>query len=282
MKSNECIHDVVPEERKIPPRFFHDNKRYNLLDVLEKNLDLSGMPFEYNSTSPTPLDPNRLTIHGTANYPMIALEFMEGELHLATAGLDVSDAHVRFSAMEIQKQHSHRMEKNAEAMQRWRNQAQASNTMVSRQEAEGIMQLRAGVAQAMPAVKLLSRNPDMGAIEVLKATRPFCNRRHLGARATLINMVRSVGDAADVAELTLDASPYRFFIDPDLGTIITKTNLGEVTIDGVVTEFIGRESFQGFDVNNIADNLEHTQRTLGPVEVALVPIDITSYIRVKQ
>ncbi len=273
---------MAPEQRKIPPRFFDDDKKYNLQDVLNQELDLPGMPFEYNSTSPTPLDPNRLTIHGMATYPMIGLEFMEGELHLATDGLDIPNVYVQFSAKEIQKQHSHRMEKNAEAMQHWRDYADTNNTTISREEAEGIMQLRAGVARVMPAVKLLSRVPEIGAIEVFKATRPFCIQRHLGARATLIGSVRSVGDAADTAEITLDAPPYRFFIDPDLGTIITKTNLGKITLNGVSIESITRESFQGVDINNASDNLEHMKRTLGPVEIALVPIDITSYIRVKQ
>lgn len=282
ISNNNCIHGSVSlEQRKTPPRFIQYDGTHRLRDVLSQGLSLPGMPFEYNTTSPTPLDPEQLMIHSIASYPGAAMQYMAQQLDVATEGLDIPEKYIHFSEAEITKQHEHRMHKNIEAMDRWRRYAEKNDITVSREEAEGIMQIRAGISQFTPIAKLLSRVPEIEAIEAFKATRPFCIRRHLGARVALLTALRAVGDSADKAEISPDASPYRFFVDPEHATIITKTKFGEIALNGVSLEIIGRESFQGVDMNDTSETLEYMKREIGPAEVALVPIDITSYIRVK-
>lgn len=252
--------------------------------MLSSPIDLPGMPFEYNSESPTPLDPYGLTIHGIAAYPSAALEYMSGQLHLAVEGVDVPDHYIRKSEQEIHTQHAHRMNKNDESLQRWKESAKKADTLISREVAEGIMQIRAGISRVYPAVSLLSKVPEMEAIEIFKATRPYCIQHFLGAKAMLYKSLKDIEKRPDThASFDFDAAPSKDpLFDRELATVITKTKLGEIVLNGVVMEVMSRESAQMFEASATPENMESWPLKSVPFEINATPINVTSYIRVKR
>lgn len=244
-------------------------------------LSLSRMPFEFNSLSPTPLDPYNLDIHGLA-YAPAALEYMRGALVLATEGLEDSNLQqVKQAEAEIEYQHRHRIQKNDQAMQQWREQAAKDprGKLLSRDDAEGVLQVRAGISRPSAILELISRNPQMGGIEIAKATRPFCISSHILAREAL---KRELDRSKHVTLATgTEASPYRFAIDEHNLALITKTRLGVASLNGAGLEIVTRES--GIIYNPAATERipEAMSRSVRGVDFDIAPLDVTSYVRVK-
>lgn len=248
-------------------------------------LNLSRMPFEINTMSPTPLDPHNVKVHGI-DYEAASLEYIEASLHVATESLAKSHpTQIKNAEGEIEYQHRHRMLKNDEAMQRWREAAATdpSDKQLTHAEAEGVLQVRSGTSRIGAAVKLLARNPEMGAIEISKATRPFCMVSYMLAKTALACSIKSVAGNVGI-DMTVvegrDAAPYRHILDEHHQAFITKSRLAQATIDGVELEIVGRESGLLYNPSVTPVIPESLHKKIAGMDLAIVPIDMTSYVRV--
>lgn len=279
-----CNHNFPQETRSTPDRFLPADTVITLEETLELPLHLSRMPHEINSLSPTPLDPHSLKINGRS-YEGLGLDYMDDQLRAATAGLSTDHgSKIMRASHEIEYQHTHRMKKNHEAMQRWREQAATSphEQRLTHAEAEGVMQVRAGVSKIGAILLLLARNPDIGAVEISKATRPFCTTAHTMAKLVLIGELNQLA-ASEQQDIETDANavPYRSTIDAHHGAFITKSLLGTVDAGGVELEIVGRESGLLCKPGESSPIPELQTKNFGPHEIGIVPIDMTSYARVK-
>lgn len=282
---NKCSHTIHPESRTKPDRFLDPAQTFTLEETLDMPINLTRMPYEINTISPTPLDPHNVTVHGI-EYEAASLEFMQASLYMATRSLqDSHPQQLANAAGEIEHQHRHRMHKNDEAMRRWREIAakNPSDKRLTHAEAEGILQVRAGVSRIGAVVRLLARNPEMEAIELTKATRPFCTVAHILAKQALKSSIKSFASGSNVDMVVADerdAVPYRFVIDEHNHAFITKARLASAVIDGTELEIVSRESGLIYNPSKVEPIPESQFKTLGGVDVAIVPLDTTSYVRV--
>ena len=247
-------------------------------------LAMTEYPHDVNSISPTPLDPDNLTIAGQP-YMALALDHMIRGLYDNSHGTDVRQEDLKAIEAEIMTQHFERSSKNAKAMDRLRKHAikPENNRVLSRDEAEGIMQMRAGVARITPALRLLARVPELEAVELSKATRPLCVGQYAVATWALDSAIRSLkaSNRVDTTVMTgAEAVPYRYILDEENGTIITKRRLASVALDGVNLEIICRDSYRGASRGGFDGSVEYLRSKIGPVEVDLTPISAISYARV--
>lgn len=281
----ECTHPIRPESRSKPERFLDSDRTYTLEEVLSMPLNLSRMPFEVNTMSPTPLDPHNITVHGIG-YPAAANEFVQANLFMATESLRVTHPkEVQNVEGEIEYQHRHRMQKNDQAMERWREKAatEAPSQKLTHAEAEGVLQVRAGTSRIGAAMKLLARNPEMGAIEISKATRPFCTVAYMLAKSAMMNTIDSFTENGGVDTILTDgkdASPYRHIIDGHHQAFITKSRLAHARVEGVDMEIVGRESGLLYNPTITPPIPEAQHKKIGGMALAIVPIDLTSYVRI--
>ena len=278
--NEKCNHIIEREFRQAPERFLKAGKNYTLEEVLNTPVSLSKSPFEYNSLSPTPLDPDGLRIHGLPYAPQ-ALDHLHMRLSRATAGLEKTNPHqVRNAEAEITFQHDHRMQKNAKAMDMWRNEAAKDPTskLLSHADAEGIVQVRAGIARPRALIELIARNPTMGGVEIAKATRPFCMQAHVLARNALM---RELNESPYLTITGNDEKPYRAIIDEHNVTLITKTKIADVALRGVEIEVVSRESGVLYNPDSTPAIPESMTPSFNGLTVHVAPLDITSYARVK-
>gem|GEM_PF-2517904 len=232
--------------------------------------------------SPTPLDPYNITVHGV-EYESAALEYMQAELYLATK--DLVGTHPRQlenAEGEIEFQHRHRSQKNDEAMTRWREAAATDpgRTVLSHAEAEGVLQVRAGMSKMGAVVRLLARNPEMGAIEISKATRPFCGVAYQLARSATLASIVTFSESSGTDLIFSDTPPYRSIVDERHSALILKSSIALASVDGVDLEIKGRESAIVYNPVAVPAIPEAQVKLIAGTEVAMVPIDITSYVSV--
>lgn len=274
----KCWHENTSEFRKSPPRFLNPAKKYSLEEVLDRPIHLDVKPFEVDSTSPTPLDPSHVFIHGV-DYARVAIHEMQQRAHLQ-APENVSLRLAETVLYEIAEQHSLRMQKNEEAFDRLRETAAQDfhDHMLTHAEAEGIMQVRAGVSRAAPIVKLLEKHPEIEAIEISKATRPYCSEQFRRARNYIAVSLGSLAAGSDMQVTMIDGDPYRHIVEEDSGVIVAKSIVAELS-NHTELEVVRRDSFAGVD-EGVYDG-EAIQGQIGPIALSLVPIDTTNYVRVK-
>lgn len=284
-----CQHDLVPERRSTPERFLGGSayEPMSLEQVLDLPLVLHRMPSDYNSLSPTPLDPYRLRI-GFAAYSGAALDYMRGQLYQATEDLH-ADHHseVNRAEDEILHQHTDRMEKNDSALSRLRDAAASDDdrrTKLSVEQAEGIMQIRAGIGRIGAMLALLDRYPVLESIELSKATRPFCMEAFCAARSSFISSLRSMESAGHygVHGVNDRYNPYRFNIDPAHGAVITKAKLADADPGNTPLEVISRESSILYDTSSAGVVPESSTANIAGIKAGVIPLDVTNYGRVKR
>lgn len=239
------------------------------------------MPFEYRPSSPTPLDPGELIVHGVAGYPGVAYEHMSGVLYEATKDLEIPEEYIALSEKELHRNHAHRMRQNTASMQRWRDIARGNDVMLTHDEAEGVMQLRSGTAKLFPAVELLSREPEMGSIEVFKSTLPYCIERYRDSIDLLMEMLVLLGKKG-VQITQLEDRPYGMAIDEEHGTIITKTVVARAVVgNGPTLEAVRRDSFQLAPHGVFPERAEFITQKMGDQIIDRTPLAVSSYFRVK-
>lgn len=289
-RSSECLHELVPESRsKIKHRFITEPRELTLEEVLDLPLNLPLTPSSYNTTGPTPLDPERLSISGLP-YEVVATAALAQQLEknqtLPYKNSDAMQSNVERIRMEIQHQHEHRTKKNTESVGRLREYAATDpgHHILSHEYAEGVMQLRAGVARITPALTMLANFPALGAIELTKATRPLCVRQYNQARIALNSTIRSLLSNKSViteTQTTEATSPYRMVLDERHGAVILKSVFAKAKIGNQTLEIIGRDSFIGINSGE-CDGFEHMSCNFGDGSQRLdvLPIDVTSYARV--
>lgn len=284
MSKLRCSHTISQERKdQHPPRFIDDNKSRTLEEVLDMDLVMSKMPHDVNTISPTPLDPYSLSVNGI-RYEAFAREYMLGQLYRSTENLGSSNQmQIKQAEAEIIYQHRHRMAKNTEAMDRWKDKAATigDGSLLSHEEAEGIMQVRAGVASITAMTELLARNPTMGGIEIAKATRPFCRVAHTLAQSALTAAFQKPHAKIEFI-LDKSAKPYRFSIDEHNKALITKTRMGITALSDVDMELIARDS-------SILYNREYTEQipeavsgNMNGIPIDSIPLDTTVYLRVAE
>lgn len=276
-----CGHTVRRQDKLQMQRFLDSDRAYTLEEVLDLPINLNAMPFDFNRFSPTPLDPDNVQAHGAA-YPKVALDYMMSELDRSSSKhLPWHRQYLRqLAEAEIEFQHAHRIDKNAETMRRWREYAASHPDIVlPHEDAEGVMQVRAGIAKTRAIGELAVRNPEtLGkGIEILKSTNPFCFQAHIEARETLRDRIKPIPGTLLNDE---DVAPYKFDIDEHNHALITKTIIGTVAVRGVTLEVVTRESGIMFDSKRDDEKIESMYVNITGHEFALAPLDITSYIRV--
>lgn len=289
MKS-ACNHLINPESTPTRlPRFLDTHEpSMTLEEALNMPLSMDRMPFEVNTLLPTPLDPFSLKVLGGLSYVEAAQEYMIGQLY-HNAG-ELSNTHediLMHAEHEIDFQHRHRMQKNTEAMDKWRESASTSpsSNALSHREAEGIMQVRAGIAQPNAIIELLARNPEMDGIEIAKATRPLCFNAFMVAKDALYSKLKVLNSRSQLTiNLGSEVYPrsYRSNIDPDNQSLTAKAKLGVASMYGVELELITRDSSILYHPDQTPSMPEAVPVSFGPNTVETVPIDTTAYVRIKR
>lgn len=295
-----------------PPRFFTPK---TIAGVMKAKLELTRQPFEINPFSPTPLDPYRLKIKDGLLYDDSARLYMEHMQRDPMAMfndeeedpaayrrrvdawierrqeelLDAPNARTWESvSREIQVQHRLKEYRNDTALAL----LQQDQRTVSPAEAEELMQVRAGVAPLPTMMRVLARYPELGGLELMKATRPFDPRAIMMARIAFMKALGSIeeSDMSVVLESTnmrrLVIVPDKEFHDePDPRIIVQKTNIAKVALEldqQVSTlEVVWRDS--GVILDPAHDDLSKTYSVWkdddGVVVAHVAPIAVTAYAR---
>lgn len=241
-----------------PPRFFTPR---TLAEVMRAKLELRQQPFNINPDSPTPLDPYRLKITDGPFYDESARLFMEKkqldpmqqfdyeeedseeyrkkvDLWIAARLNDLEDEPSADTwasvSREIQTQHLLKERRNDAALELLRE----DNRIVSPDEAERIMQVRAGVAQLPTMLRFLAVHPEIGGLELMKATRPLNPRAIWMARFAFMKTLGSLDEQDIAIELRAENTrrlhivPDKEFQDvPDPRIVVQKTNLARIAVE---------------------------------------------------
>lgn len=268
---NHCSHETPPEfRRKQLPRFLDVGETYTMHDVATNDeLRLPIMPQEYNSTSPTPLDADMLTI-GDIPYELRVELWHENKLHENLGHTDISDERMRLFTSEFKQQQRLRTIRSYETMDVIRKYAAAyGDEPLPHERAEGLMQLYAGIARVTPALELLAAvaSSDLAKpieeIEIFRASRPACTRQYKIAQQALHSTVRSLAANKKLdGSLTtsIDAPAYAYETDENLHTIIVKHRLARLAIRGVDMEILSRETFHVAEPGTLEPGIEYFRK----------------------
>jgi hypothetical protein len=283
------------------PRFFPDNAPMTVRDTMRAPLCLENPPFAYIPFSPTPLDPHLLQVHGTM-YNDLARNFMyevQEKAHRARFGTDEQVSRwvqerlaqlpagkmeslnttvvdkVWWSVLdEVVAQHELKQQRNDDAVRALRG----DDTPVTPQQAEELMQLRSGIATPEVALRFLARHPELGGIELMKATCTFQPGAAYEAHQVFAATLAGMGD--EMVVTSLDEAPYRRIAVENPQILVLKTRLAEVAYRGVQMEVVRRDS--GILVPPPRPGEESTSYVAavdGPRLVYVSPIQITVYGR---
>lgn len=270
---------------------------------MRARLELDGQPFDYRDYSPTPLDGYLLKQRGGILYDEAALEYMD-RLRLRQMGeftsiqqinnwvalhADAEPIPTIGSVMrEINVQHSLKLRRNDAAVQSLR----ANHTNITPEHAEEIMQVRAGIASIPTAMRFLAHYPEVGGIEVWKATRPFDPMATWLARAAFLAEINTL-DEPDIALSRVDELPRYLVITPDKELqdvpdkriVVLKTRLAETAVKldelSCEQEIIWRDSGVILDprINDVS-KAYMVGRDDDAHEVFISPASVSAYIRV--
>ncbi len=285
------------------PRFFPNSAPETIKDVMRSPLVLDKPPFKYHHLSPTPLDPHLLQIKGGPRYNEHALTYMVNAprqvgtsrfasdeqitswiaYRLATVpkgnidslGSDVVDTTWLSVLSEIMAQHELKQHRNDAAVRLLFD----DTTPITRDEAEELMQIRAGIASPEVILRFFARHPELGGVELMKATRAFQPELIQQARNKFLGMLATSSEALDIE--FLDESPYRRIRIEDPRIIVLKTRLATVAYNGMLMEVVMRDS--GVILDQAQDDLTTSYITCRDEEghplVYVAPIAITAYAR---
>jgi hypothetical protein len=274
--------------------------------VAKAPLRMPGQPYEYRKYSPTPLDPRLL---GNASegplYEQAALDYMENmrdsyavpELMSLDQALAWYDAHEHMMPhptwvsmrREMMTQHELKTRRNDLAIRALRD----IHTPICTEEIEELMQVRAGIASIPTMLKFLATYPQVGGIEIMKATRPGNREATLAARAALIEELETL--TSPTLELEVDVRALqRLHIRPDAELadtpdpriVVFKTHIARAAVvlaDSVHNlEIIWRDS--GVILDSRCDDDMSTAYMVGKsadgaARVYVAPISVTAYAR---
>lgn len=304
-------HDYNTHPAWEPPRFFTPR---TLAEVMRAKLELKHQPFMLNPDSPTPLDPYRVKIENGMFYDESARLFMEQQQldpmqQFADEEEDPALYHQKVDAWvaarmkdledgpdvdtwasvarETQTQHLLKGRRNDAALEL----LQHDTRVVTPDEAERIMQVRAGVAQLPTMLRFLAVHPEVGGLELMKATRPFNPRAILMARIAFMKTLGSL-DEPDIAIELRTENPRRLHIVPDKEykdvpdprIVVQKTNLARVAVELdrqiSMLEVVWRDSgvILG-SKDDIANSFGVLKDEAGKVVAHVAPIAVTAYAR---
>jgi len=304
-------HDYHTHPAWEPPRFFTPR---TLAEVMRAPLVLKRQPFNINPDSPTPLDPYRLKIEDGLFYDESARLFMQkkqldpmqqfedeeedkdaykAKIHQWTIDRlkeleDEPNADAWASvSREIQTQHLLKERRNDAALELLRE----DNRIVSPDEAERIMQVRAGVAQLPTMLRFLAVHPEIGGLELMKATRPFNPRAIWMARFAFMKTLGSLDEQDIAIELRAENTrrlhivPDKEFEDvPDPRIVVQKTNLARIAVELdhqiSMLEVVWRDSGVVLGPQDDEKNSFGVLRDEhGDVVAHVAPIAVTAYAR---
>lgn len=276
-------------------------------DVVKLPLSLDGQPYDYFEYSPTPLDPMLLRDATGSRYDEAALEYMddmrervsqdftsfEDVMAWYDANVDNIPDPLWLSVMrETMTQHALKLKRNDNAIRTLRD----NKTRVTPSEAEDIMRVRAGVAPLPTMLRFLARYPEIGGLEILKATRPFDAKATGRAYGDLLSELYAMeGDGdLDLSVKVKVGRPRRLKIVPDSELndvpdpriVILKTRLAKVAVrlskDEVQNlEIIWRDSGALLDEThkNPATIYMVGKDRAGHEAAHIAPISVTAYAR---
>ncbi len=286
------------------PRFFPNSAPETVKDVMRSPLVLDKPPFKYHHLSPTPLDPHLLQIKGGPRYNEHALTYMVDAprqvsmsrfasdeqitswiaYRLATVpkgnidslGSDVVDTTWLSVLSEIMAQHELKQHRNDAAVRLLFD----DTTPITQDEAEELMQIRAGIATPEVILRFFAQHPELGGVELMKATRALQPEQIRQARDEFLGMLATSSEALDIE--FLDEPPYRRIQIEDPRIIVLKTRLATVAYNGTLMEVVMRDS--GVILDQAQDDLTTSYMTGRDEEgrplVYVAPIAITAYARI--
>lgn len=286
MSIGTCGHIVTPERRSSRrARFLSEHRNYEIGEVISGEIHLDVSPSEYNSSCPTPLDVDALFIDGipyASSSTVNPLERLYSNAIIAGTLPSISAK----AAEEIEFLQGHRQVANIKSMERLREAASKRNDVLSFEEAEGIMQVRAGVARVGALLKLLTAYPEIGSIEYFKATRPLCARQFLVARQALGSIMGSLNSSEyDFETDSVEVRPYRTSIDERHSAIVTKQLLATAAVGGYSLDLISRSSYIAVSQEALGDDDEFARLPIrfgddSHSSVNVLPISISAYARI--
>lgn len=278
LRDMNTFHPELPGQ---VPVFFPDDAPGVVSEVAIAPLHLDRQPFEYNPISPTPLDAENLIIHGGLSYAFSARHDMQRQLHENVGKLEceVDSATVDIVRDEIDAQHTNRIYKNSTALE----VLQTIDARVELFEAERIMRIRAGIGGVAAPLWLLSKYPQLGGIEIMKATRPFSLDGIQQAKALFLYRLRKA--PFDVVELDVThEAPYRSVHTDESRIVIVKIRIARAvmsateTSDRLLMDIVARDSYVALGQDE-APLLPVVKTDLHGETIRLVPVDTTIYCR---
>lgn len=276
------------------PRFFDGEPPRTIDGVMHAKLELDHLALEYDTLSPTPLDAWRLRAKDGPLYDDEARRYMDRQLHritmpelhdpeelsewVRTEGQGrVSSATAKAAAREIVTQHELKQQRNDQALEA----LQANTAEIDAETAEEIMQVRAGIASLETYLRFLVRFPEVGGIELMKASRPFDPSGTERARAEFFWRLMQLNGEDAVVGIHREASYYRRIKIEDPRIVVLKTHIANVAIYGLpVSEVIVRDA--GVILDPHKDDLSLAYRIANRVDgskVHVAPIALTGYAR---
>ncbi len=285
------------------PRFFTETHPDTIAGVMRAPLHLEHPPYYYNPYSPTPLDPLMLYVNGY-RYDDLARDYMENwqteKLPLPQTAEEVeawrqfqlaryegkadaenhsplpliSEGTWHAVAREIVAQHELKGLRNDAALR----ELTGDDTPVTKSQAERLMRLRAGIGNVASAFKLLALRPEVGGIEVMKATRPFSHEEITQAHTNLVYDLLSVDHPAMEVEV-LNEAPYRRIEVDDPRIVVMKARLAVAAVRGVLVEVITRSAHVILDPNNDDMRFVTLSGEIAGHRVHMAEIGVTGYAR---
>lgn len=253
--------------------------RFDLSELIERRINLESAPYEISTISPTPFDPYHLTVHGGMEYESDAVFYMNGSAHETEPRETEKWAATVLG--EIGTQHALRMDQNDDSFQRLKEivAEKPGGYTLDAQRAEGFMQVRAGIARCGTMLAFLDAFPGIKALEISKATRPYCPRRFSLALAYTARQLNSLTEGTEFSVERINNGVHKTIAGDDKNVVVAKHVVAEIKGRNTTMEAVRRDSFIKVDPDE--PYYELMEGELGSEKVGLIPIDATTYARVK-
>lgn len=249
----------------------------NTEDVFEQPIDFDWDEYLIDDTSPTVLDPERIE-----GYEEISLSIMVQRLQHMQQFAQLDDQEIAHIITEIRGEHERRVSENSISMAR---------LVVSVQEypyipatlASAIRAARQAKATVRQAAEILSIFPEIGGIEVMKATYPFDEQRMAVAeRHFKAEMMKSFFLEHSALQLvapekrTVKQAAQAYADAPYIR--VTKSKEADITLHNVEMELISRRSYRVLNTGRHQVN-ENGEVFYRPHRY---PIAMSEYLRLKK
>lgn|GEM_PF-4657161 len=243
-------------------------------DLFEEPIDFDWDEYLIDDTSPTVLDPEYIE-----DYEQRSLEIMMARVHEMDAQERLSPYLFTSVVEEIKGEHQRRVQENALSMSRL-VEATREFPYIPLWLADAIRSARQAKASVFQAAEILSLVPEMGGIEVMKATYPLDNYtmtsadRHFSAEMmkSFFRQRQAIRLITNVEEQNIKEAETTTYSDTRFMRIY-KAKEAEMTLHGIDLELVSRRSYLMLNRLSLGDDQNESRR---------YPIAMSKYLRLRK